>query len=157
VLAISDDGRFIAASEKNDRGYTLWDAADPAHPRLVATVPTTLAITGIAFDQGEHRLAVWSADAIEEWDITDPADPVAIAQINPLLIGTQDQVAGVQFLGAGQNLAIVSNDGINLYPTDPAAMAGLLCAATGASMTAVQWQDYAPGAPYAPGCATRAG
>jgi WD40 repeat protein len=84
-VAFSPDGRTLASG--NGPGMIqLWNITDPAHPVALGE-PLTAApaeVASVAFSPDGHTLASGSApgypipEAIRLWNVTDPADPVAL-------------------------------------------------------------------------------
>jgi hypothetical protein len=119
----------------------LFSVADPAHPRLVAVLPGLL-----------------NADifrpAIELWDVSSPAKPrLEVQWANP----SGDDVATLAFSPRGHVLAVVGNNDVTLWDTNPGQVAGFLCATAGDPISRADWLRYVPHVPYQPPCAGPAG
>jgi hypothetical protein len=61
-------------------------------------------------------------------------------------------LGGAEFTASGGTLAVSANYSVVFLDTDPAAVAGRLCAVTGVAITRSQWLLYAPGIPYQSPC-----
>lgn len=152
TLGMSSDGHLLAASGSGFDTVTLWNTADPRHPRNVASVRTVQDLSDIAFDPTGHLMAVWNDTPLQLWDVRDPTAPALQASLGPK---DQTWVSSIAFSSTGEKLAIAGSDtdgNISLYDTDPAELADRLCSYTGNSITAAQWKKYAPEIPYQKPC-----
>ncbi|MET8453743.1 hypothetical protein [Streptomyces sp. NPDC005209] len=68
TAAFSTDGALLATG--HPKGAGLWNHADPSHPELIAHIPSTFAVTAVAFHRTDAvigggldgSLAVWKLD-----------------------------------------------------------------------------------------------
>jgi WD40 repeat protein/transcriptional regulator with XRE-family HTH domain len=143
-VAFSAVGHTLASG--HSRGIVrLWDVADPAHPRILGSIPTgAAAVNWVAFSPGGRMLASGSVDgAVRLWDVADPAHP---RPLGPPLTGGTGAVETVVFSPGGHTLASSDDDGaIRLWDiTDPAHPRPLGKPLTG-SATAVYVVAFSPG------------
>lgn len=147
ALGLSADGRLLAVSGPGGDSMTLWDTSDPGHPRTLSSLRTVKTLSSITLDTADHLMAdVGAGNAVEVWDIRNPATPVRVADI-----ALPDNPESVGFSGA-PTLVVGDGQSILQYGTDPAAIADRLCSYTGSSLTTAQWRQDAPGVPYRKPC-----
>ena len=143
----------ILASGNADGVIQLWNVANSAHPRPLGQPPTANAgaILSLAFSPDGKTLASGNADgSVDRWDVADPANPVALGQP---LTGHTNQVTSVAFSPDGMTLASASSDGtIMLWNLDVQYAINRICAETGNTLTAQQWQKDIPQLTYHPPC-----
>jgi WD40 repeat protein len=129
----------------------LWRVADPADPRLLATLTGPQGIVyDVAFSPDGHTLATSDGDkTIWLWDITDPARPASLGS----LTGPAKAVFAAVFSPLGTALVAGSQDGtVRLWLTSPALAARYVCSIAGTPITPAEWARYVPGLPYRPPC-----
>ncbi|MGK4579065.1 caspase, EACC1-associated type [Kitasatospora sp. HPMI-4] len=152
VLGISDDGRLVAVTGSGNDTVALWDTGDPQHPNHRASMHTVQNVTGISFDRADHLMAVWSSDTVQLWDVSRPSAPALLVSFS---LPNKALVNETVFSPSGSTLFVTGAGGVYLIDTDPARLADRLCSYTGGSITAEQWQDYAPGIPFRHPCPSR--
>ncbi len=155
-LAFSPDARHLAAGS-TDRTVRIWDLSDPAAAVQVGDPlrgpgGTIYALSWATDDAGRARLAGAAKDGLVWlWDVTDPAAPAvtatlgpAVGQVNSVLLGA----GGTRVSSAGADRVVVT------WQTGPERTAATLCQSTGTPMSQPEWEQLAPGVPYAPPCGT---
>jgi WD40 repeat protein len=82
ALSFSRDGRLLAVADRGagpgevKESARVFDVSDPAHPRLVTTLP---ALTNdLAFSPAAPILAVITSKDVQSWDLTDPSHPKSV-------------------------------------------------------------------------------
>ncbi|MBN6041202.1 hypothetical protein [Amycolatopsis sp. 195334CR] len=149
----SPDGAILAVGAAADDNVYLWDLADPAEPKpLGGSLDGPVAdLHQLAFHPGRNELAGASIDGtVWLWDLTDPREPRRTATVT----ASADAAMTLAYNHDGTLLATGSRDGTaRLWRTDPDATLRWLCTASGAPITATEWDQFLPGTPYAPPCA----
>ena len=143
-VAFSPIGNTLASSD-NAGDLQLWDVADPAHPRPLASllINDGTSALSLAFSPDGHTLASGNNDGtISLWDVADPAH---LRPLGPGLISSAAAVQSVAFSPDGHTLASGSLDGtIRLWDTaDPEHLRPLGSVLT-SSAAAVQSVAFSP-------------
>ncbi|MBV9792354.1 MAG: helix-turn-helix domain-containing protein [Actinobacteria bacterium] len=107
-VAYSPNGQLLATAN-DDYTVGLWDVADPARPRKLATLHGFGSyVFSVAFNRAGTLLAAASGDkTVRLWNIADPAHP---APVGPPLTGPSDTAYSVAFDPAKPVLAVGSAD-----------------------------------------------
>ncbi|SDW32167.1 WD40 repeat [Amycolatopsis xylanica] len=106
TLAYDPRGPVLAVAGE-DQVTRLWDVADPAHARVVASLGDRTTGHALAFRPDGRVLAVTGVDhTVTLWDTTEPAWPVRL----PALSGHGNDIFGLAFSPDGRLLATGSND-----------------------------------------------
>jgi WD40 repeat protein len=111
TVAISPDGRTLAADTRQGRGVALWEISDPRAPVLLGPPLTgpTASIVGLAVSPDSRLLAAASEDGHAHlWDIADPRHPVPVAM---LAVEPASMVESVSFSPDGRTLAAATSSG----------------------------------------------
>ena len=119
TVAVSPNGHTLAVGNY-DGTVELWDVADAAEPRLVATVhSTTNSITSVAFSPDGSVLAAGSyAGMIRLWNIADPSHP---QQLGSAISVRTKYVGQIAFSPVGHNLAVQEGSSVEIWDlADPA-------------------------------------
>ncbi|GAA4027210.1 PQQ-binding-like beta-propeller repeat protein [Streptomyces plumbiresistens] len=118
-VAFGQGGHLLATAGYG--GTRLWDTADPAHPKKLATFgddPHEPA-EDVAFAPGGHTLVTNESGGAQLWDVTDPAHPKQLGQ--PLANGDPGPIESVAFSPRGHLLATGGSGGTRLWDVaDPA-------------------------------------
>ena len=143
-VAFSPIGNTLASSD-NAGDLQLWDVADPAHSRPLASllINDGTSALSLAFSPDGHTLASGNNDGtISLWDVADPAH---LRPLGPGLISSAAAVQSVAFSPDGHTLASGSLDGtIRLWDTaDPEHLRPLGSVLT-SSAAAVQSVAFSP-------------
>ena len=97
----------ILAVAGDDRVTRLWDVADPAHPRVLASLGAVSTVYNAVFRSDGGLLALVGTDHdVTLWDTTDPARPEPL----PAVTGHTNAVNGLAFSPDGRLLATGSDD-----------------------------------------------
>ncbi|MER6124292.1 hypothetical protein ABT173_16870 [Streptomyces sp. NPDC001795] len=88
------------------------------------------------------------------WSVHTSTSPTLLATITP---AAQTVQLSASFSPRSERLAVAASDSdsVVLYDTNPHRLADTLCSYTGNSITAAQWQKYAPGVPFQNPCPSR--
>ncbi|MFC0106074.1 nSTAND1 domain-containing NTPase [Kibdelosporangium aridum] len=111
TVAISPDGRTLAADTRENKAVVLWDISDPRQPVRLGSPLTgpTLAIGSLAISPDSRLLAAASEDGHAHlWDIADPRRPAPVAKLN---VERTNLVLAVAFSPDGQTLAAATANG----------------------------------------------
>ncbi|MFH8342597.1 hypothetical protein [Streptomyces sp. AM6-12] len=153
TVGLSDDGRRLVAAGAGDNTATVWDADDPAHPRVLGTISTLRGTSGFVFAPNGGLLADGSNEqpGMQLWRTPPSSSPTLLAILEPTDV-TGDQLTAA-FSPSGSTIAVAATGSVTLYDTDPAEVADTLCSSTlHTPITAAQWTKYAPGVPYRNPC-----
>ncbi|MEU2354361.1 WD40 repeat domain-containing protein [Streptomyces misionensis] len=153
TVGLSDDGRLLVAAGAGDNTATVWDARDPAHPRVLGTISTLRATSNFVFAPNGRLLADGSSEqpGVQLWRTQPPSSPTLLATLEPKDV-TGEQLTAA-FSPSGSTIAVAASDSVTLYDTDPAEVADTLCSATlRTPITPSEWNKYAPGVPYRNPC-----
>jgi WD40 repeat protein len=151
TVMFSPDGHTLATAS-DDHTARLWNVTDPGSPQPLATLTAhTDVVAGAAFSPDGHTLATASVDrTIHLWDVTNPTSPQPIAT----LTGHTGTVRSPAFSPDGLTLATAADDDtVRLWDLDPNRLVALACADPADRLTADQWHQFLPDAPYQQPCA----
>lgn len=151
----SPDQRTLAVLQSTDSTagsgdlVTLWNVADPAHPRQLGAALDTNS-DSIAFSANGQILASGDQGGLVTlWDIADPAEPKELG--HPLSLPTGALVSAVAFSPYASVLAVGGGDGtVQLWNLNVNDAIDRICQTT--TFTAQEWRQYLPQLPYAPPC-----
>jgi WD40 repeat protein len=161
--AFSPSGSVLAAGDSLGT-LQLWRVRDDRITGQLALLhrPIRADLSDLSFSPDGHTLALpglvngdVSQPAVELWDVSVAASPRLVTQW-PTNNG--EDVNGLAFSPHGHALAVEGNDTVTLWDTDPAQVAGSLCAAAGDPISKTEWNRYVSHVlPYRPPCAGTAG
>lgn len=150
-VAFSPDGRTLAVSSA-DSTIRFWDLADPAKPKTLGQPlrgPTNYVYV-INFSPDGQTLAAASTDAsVWLWNVADRTRPTPLAAINT----PTGALYTVRFHPDNQTIAAGgANQTTWIFNSDPARDAEHVCAHSGESISAAEWNRYVPGREFTPPC-----
>jgi WD40 repeat protein/transcriptional regulator with XRE-family HTH domain len=111
TVAISADGRTLAADTRTSYGVVLWDISDPGQPAQLGEPLTgpTGPIRSLAISPNSGLLAAASDDGHAHlWDITNPRHPIPVAGLS---VEPASMVFSVVFSPDSQTLAAAASTG----------------------------------------------
>jgi WD40 repeat protein/transcriptional regulator with XRE-family HTH domain len=152
-LAFDPSGRYLAAGS-TDRTVRIWDVSEPDAAVAVGEPlrgPTDT-VYALAWSSDEQVLAGASkGGSVWVWDVAEPAAP----RVRATLGAAGGSLYAVS-LGADASTVSAGGSGRSVvtWQVDPDAVAETTCARTGTGMSAEEWEQLAPGVPYAPPCST---
>jgi WD40 repeat protein len=158
ATAVDPAAPILATGDANG-AVQLWSLSRPGQLSLLTTLPgTTAPQNTLSFSPDGRTLASDDANSnIHLWNISDPQKPTVVgafpAPQNSMLLGVSLPVSasGSQFaetvVGGPDD-----NGYISLWEINAGRLIGRLCAGTGDTITAAQWNQYVPGQPYRPPC-----
>lgn len=152
ALGLSSDNRLLAAGGNSGNTVSLWDIADPQHPRPQTTIPTVQDVKGIEFAQSGTLMTIWNSTTLELWDVHNPTAPARVASVaNP----SGNTIRAVALVATGPTLLVASSHTVSLVDADPARLADRLCSYSTGAVSPSQWQRYAPAIAYRDPCPKR--
>ncbi|MGV9271214.1 nSTAND1 domain-containing NTPase [Kitasatospora sp. NPDC003701] len=152
ALGLSSDNRLLAAGGNSGNTVSLWDIADPQHPRPRTTIQTVQDVKGIEFAQSGTLMTIWNSNTLELWDVRTPTAPVRVASVaNP----SGNTIRAVALVATGPTLLVASSQTVSLLDADPANLATRLCSYSTGAISPAQWQRYAPAIAYRDPCPNR--
>jgi WD40 repeat protein len=131
TTAMAYDGSLLAVGHQNEGTVELWDTSDPAHPRLLTTLPAppdSAQVMGLALSPRARMLAVATSasngvteTSVTLWNVTSPGRP---SKMGALPNGAYQDVA---FNPAGTIIAVLNGaTQVQLFnitdPRDPRSM-----------------------------------
>ena len=127
---------------------TVWDVADPAHPREIRRFEGPAApAEGVTFSPDGQRIALAApGELVSVFDLTAPGTESAFT-----LDARAGSATAVQFLG-GSLLAGAAGGGVRVWTTDPQDARRELCGRRGTPLTQDQWRQHLPGIAWVDPC-----
>ncbi|MEU4557154.1 TIR domain-containing protein [Actinoplanes sp. NPDC023936] len=159
-LEFSADGRTMAAATTDTGTVMLWDVADLAQPRRIATLTGHVgyALSASFSPDGRTLTTAGMDNALMLWDISDPSTPVRYAMIK----GPDTQTFHTALSPDGRTVAAGGHYGlptknvtlwdVTVPPELAADPAGGACALSGRGLNAGEWARYIPELPYRATC-----
>ncbi|MFE1787864.1 hypothetical protein ACFW7J_05540 [Streptomyces sp. NPDC059525] len=112
--AFTADGRILATGGRG-QDVTLWDMAEPRHPKKLAVIPGDRFVWGVAFSRDGRTLAIGYVRAgVTLYDLEDPAHPKPAADSEE----ARGLAATLTFTSNGSAIAprgdLLALDGLNV-------------------------------------------
>ncbi len=148
AVAFSPDGRMLATGG-NDPLVHLWDVRTG---KLIRELEQNVgnAVWALEFSPDGRILAISGGDSFASlWDVATGA------QIGPRL-GVGSREAMLDLSPDGRRLLMTSGNGQGaVWDIDPESWAQRACALANRTLTREEWEEFLPGRPYEPACASR--
>ena len=138
-----------------DHTVRVWDLSQPNDPQELKNSPLTgpsSTIEQLALSPDSRTLAALTADGhVWLWAVADPPK----ANLTGTLTAATGHTAAIAFSPTDNMLVAGGNDGrLTFWHYRPYQAVNRICALSGTPITATEWEQYVPGAPYNPPCAT---
>ena len=150
-VSFSPDSTRLAAGGA-DNTIRLWSLAGPDIHELTTRpmIGPTHYVFGVAFSPDGQTLAAAGGDGtVWTYSLTDPAAPQTLTTLR----ATGKSAYAVAFSPDGSTLAAAGGSGtVTFWPSTVAAAAQAVCTAGGTQLSAAEWAQYVPGAPYRRTC-----
>jgi WD40 repeat protein len=147
AIAFSPDGRTLATGGLDDRIVHVWDVATG---KLIRELyQGSAGAKTLDFSPDGRILAVSGfAPVASLWDLATGA------RIGPTLTAGSRR-ADVDLSPDGRELLMTAADGRGaIWDVDPESWTQRACALANRTLTPEEWQEFLPGRPYDPACAT---
>ncbi|WP_053384104.1 nSTAND1 domain-containing NTPase [Leucobacter celer] len=151
TVAFSPEDAILAVGSA-DRRIRLYDLSDPQRPAQLGSAlrgPTGYVLEVSFAADGAHLAAV--ADGVAwVWGIQQPDRPELLGALR----ASDGGLSAVRISPIDDAILAVGGDARLLsWDPHPSRVEKRLCALSGTSITAEEWEQYVPGADYAPPCA----
>jgi WD40 repeat protein len=125
VDAVATSGASSTTVTVSAGKASVWDIADPGHPRPDSALPSASAVRSVAADPAADVFATGDAHGtVSVWDLTDPARPGNLAQVT----SGRGAIGSVAFNRNGSRMAVGGDDGvITLWDVAAATQPRRLC------------------------------
>jgi WD40 repeat protein len=147
AIAFSPDGRTLATGGLEDPIVRVWDV--PTGKLIRELDQGTAGAKTLDFSPDGRTLAVSGyAPVASLWDLATGA------RIGPTLAAGSRR-ADIDFSPDGRQLLMTAADGRGaLWDVDPESWAQRACTLANRTLTPEEWEEFLPGRPYDPACAT---
>src|SRR5262249_36101932 len=149
VNGVAVDGRSLAVADADSASVALWHLTGPGHLQHMSPLSTSDIAAQLVYNAPGTQLAEASGATIQVWGVARPAGPSLAATMT--LSGMQFGINSLDY-SPSTSLLLVRGESTALLDTDFPRVAGSLCTVTGSTITAAQWQHYAPNIAYHPPC-----
>jgi WD40 repeat protein len=138
-----------------DHTVRIWDLSRPSDPQELTNSPLTgpnSTIERLALSPDSRTLAALTADGhVWLWAVGTPSK----AGLNGSLTAATGRPAAIAFSPTDNTLVAGGSDRrLTFWHYRPYQAVNRICALSGTPITATEWQQYVPGAPYEPPCET---
>jgi WD40 repeat protein len=152
VFSSSSQTLFAGGAEHTVR---IWDLSQPNAPQELKNSPLTgpsSTIKQLALSPDDRTLAALTADGqVWMWAVASPSK----AYLTATLTAATGHAAAIAFSPTDNILVASGKDGrLTFWHYRPYQAVNRICALSGTPITPTEWQQYVPGAPYNPPCAT---
>jgi WD40 repeat protein len=152
VFSASSQTLFAASADHTVR---IWDLSQPNAPRELANSPLTgpsSTIRQLALSPDSRTLAALTVDGqVWMWAVADPLK----AYLTATLTAANGHPTAIAFSPTDNTLVAGGKHGqLTFWHYRPYQAVNRICALSGAPITPIEWEQYVPGAPYNPPCAT---
>jgi WD40 repeat protein/tRNA A-37 threonylcarbamoyl transferase component Bud32 len=148
TVAFSPDGRMLATGGA-DTLVHLWDVRTG---KLLRELEQNVgnAVWALEFSPNGSVLAISGGDPYASlWDVATGE------QLGPRLGGVGSREATIDLSSDGRRLLMTHGDGKGaIWEVDPKSWARRACMLANRTLTREEWEEFVPGRPYEPACAT---
>ncbi len=160
TVVFSSSGQTLFAGSA-DHTVRIWNLSEPNDPQELKNSPLTgphSTIEQLALSPDNRTLAALTADGqVWMWAVADPskADLIGTLTAATGLAAAAGQPAAIAFSPTDNTLVAGGNNGrLTFWHYRPYQAVNRICSLSGTPISLTEWEQYVPGVPYNPPCAT---